>query len=110
VIGKRMTDYYSLLLIDDTELRMSATMLPGNLLEKILQTLPSLTSLDLSDNDFGDEGIIDVCEALKNHKSIIELKLDRNWVHRSKLSEYFLSLPLSPSLSLSPSLLLSPSF
>lgn len=61
-------------------------MLPGNLIEKILQILPSLTSLDISDNDFGDEGLIDVCEALKNHKSIIELKLDRNWIHRSKSS------------------------
>jgi Ran GTPase-activating protein (RanGAP) involved in mRNA processing and transport len=65
---------------------MSGTMLPGNLIEKILQILPSLTSLDISDNDFGDEGLIDVCEALKNHKSIIELKLDRNWIHRSKSS------------------------
>jgi Ran GTPase-activating protein (RanGAP) involved in mRNA processing and transport len=65
---------------------MSGTMLPGNLIEKILQILPSLTSLDISDNDFGDEGLIDVCEALKNHTSIIELKLDRNWVHRSKSS------------------------
>lgn len=69
-----------------SELRMSGTMLPGNLIEKILQILPSLTSLDISDNDFGDEGLIDVCEALKNHKSIIELKLDRNWIHRSKSS------------------------
>lgn len=66
------------------DLRMGGTMVPGNLIEKILHILPSLTSLDISDNDFGDDGLIDVCEALKNHKTIVELKLDRNWVHRSK--------------------------
>jgi len=50
----------------------------GKMIGKIGYKLNNIYAIDLSDNDLGDDGIIDLCHGLQNNNSIQRLNISRN--------------------------------
>ena len=61
-------------------------MASATVTNQIAATCSAVQSLNLADNELRDDGLIAVCECLKQNKNLKELSLDRNWVHKSKNS------------------------
>src|SRR5690348_7958423 len=54
-------------------------------LSSLMPALSSVRHLNISDNDLGDQGLIQLEYILKNHPTLRELVLDRNFDKRTNL-------------------------
>ncbi len=68
-------------------LNLSKTGVTADFFQDLIPSVPGLQYLDVSDNNFGDQGIISICEQLKGNKSIKSLNLDRNFDKPSKMRQ-----------------------
>jgi len=60
-------------------LNISTTFIPTEILAGLFEYCSKLETLDLSDNSLGDNGVIELIQALKTHTTLKHLTLDRNF-------------------------------
>lgn len=59
-------------------LNISHTAIPSEVFADLIEAVPKLEKLDVSDNGLGDVGLISLVESIKNKETLKELVMDRN--------------------------------